>query len=326
MNEADVRAEVLEPLLQRLGYSMTGQAIIKREHPLSYPFLFLGRKKPGKDLVLRGKADYTMEVVGHARWTLEAKPPSDPLNEDVVQQAWSYAIHPEVQSSYFAISNGRLFELYTTASAWGTAPLLRLTHEELDSRFAEVQAFLGPDAIARYHPNHLESAGKPLAAGLRAFARVASGTISYHRSSVPLPMLSQMQVSIVDGTLRRDSSGRIHAQLQTRAPFREMQAQIDELGLSAQCYDTADEYLSVSPDKPTAFLYSADELFPLAFDPTSFKPVRLQTPMRVQIRAQAVGHLVNGVFSGRFTNEMNFHAQGRLVQATSEGTFELRLG
>ena len=124
MNETDVRAEVLEPLLRRLGYSMAGGAVIKREQALSYPLLYLGRKKPGKDLKLRGIADYTLEVAGHARWTLEAKPPSVLLDEEVIQQAWSYAIHPEVQSSYFAICNGRVLKVYSTSSAWGAAALL----------------------------------------------------------------------------------------------------------------------------------------------------------------------------------------------------------
>lgn len=325
MNESDVRAEVLDPLLRRLGYAKTGNALIRREHRLEYPHLYLGRKKPGKDLTLRGVADYTLEVCEHARWTLEAKPPSEQLDEEVVQQAWSYAIHPEVQSTYFAICNGQTFELYGTASAWNAPPLLRLTHEELTSRFDEVRAFLGPAEIAMRHPNHLIEVGKPLAPGLRAFARVASGTISYHQSSWPAPLLSQMQVSIVDGTIRRDDAGRIQALLQTRAPFRDMQTEIEELGLSIHTYNTADQYLSVSADQPTTFLYQADEMFPLALDPTTFKPQRLSEPMRVEIQARATGHLDKDIFSGRFVNEMTFHGPRGPVKVIGEGSFELRV-
>jgi hypothetical protein len=325
MNETDIRAEVLEPLLRRLGYSMTGTAAIRREHSLSYPYLYLGRKKPGKDLMLRGVADYTLEVAGHARWTLEAKPPSDLLDDEVIQQAWSYAIHPEVQSSYFAICNGRNFKLYSTSSAWSAGPLLDLTYDELHSRFSEVQAYLGPSEIARHHPNHLLSAGKPLAPGQRAFARIASGTISYHRSSLPIPMLSQMQVSIVDGTIRRDSAGRIQAQLRTSGPFRAVQEEIDRLGLSFQIYETSDECLSLSPAEPTVFKYVADQFFPFMMDPTTFTPRRLDTPMRVQIQACAIGHLDADVFGGTFIGDFKFFVPQGIAEVRGEGRFEFRL-
>jgi hypothetical protein len=326
MNETDVRAEVLDPLLKRLGYAMSGNALVRREHPVSYPNLYLGRKKPDKDLTLRGIADYTLEVTRHARWTLEAKAPSVALDDEVVQQAWSYAIHPEIQSSYFAVCNGRMFELYSTSSAWGAEPLLRLTHQELESRFPEVAAYLGPDAIARHHPNHLESAGKPLAPGLRSFARVSSGTISYDHSTLSQPLLSQMQVSIVDGTLRRDTSGRIQVQLQTRGPFREVQERIEQLGLSVQTYETDDEYLSLLAGEPTTLTFFADMAVPVAMDPQSYKPVPMESPPHVRVHARAIGHLSNEVFSGRFVNEMTFYWPDGEFKAIAEGTFQLRLG
>lgn len=326
MNETDVRAEVLEPLLRRLGYAMRGAALIRREHPLSYPHLYLGRKKPGKDLTLRGIADFTLEVAGHARWTLEAKTPSAVLDDEVVQQAWSYAIHPEVQSSYFAICNGALFQLFSTFAAWGQGPLLELTYAELDSRFDELRAFLGPAELARRHPNHLLSAGKPLGPAMRAFARVTSGTISYQRSSMPIPLLTQMQVSIVDGTLRRDSTGRMIAQLHTKGPFREVQEKIAALGLDIQEYLGEGECLSVSAEQPTTFHFDDEQAVPVMMHPTTFKPMATPVPMHVRIEARAIGHLDGDTFKGRFLTEMTFSAAGTSpVTVTGEGTFELRL-
>lgn len=325
MNEADVRGEILDPLLRRLGYAMTGEATIRREHHLVYPFLYLGRKKPGKDLRLQGNADYTLEVAGHARWTLEAKSPAAALDDDVLQQAWSYAIHPEVQSTYFAICNGKHFLLFATSSAWGSNPLVSCTYAELDSRFDEVKAFLGPSQIARRHPNHLTHAGRPLGPNLRAFERVASGAISYEKSSLPVPLLSQLQVAIVDGSIRRDSTGKIQAQLLTRGPFRDMQSHLEGLGLQVQTYVTDDDQLSVSPAAPTVFLYEADELFPFAMNHETFEVQLLDTPMRVLIRAKAIGHFESDRFSGTFTAEMTFHTAGGTFPARGEGTFELRL-
>lgn len=325
MNESDVRGEVLDPLLHRLGYAMTGSAFIRREHPLKYPYLYLGRKKPGKDLELRGNADYTLEVAGHARWTLEAKSPNQALDEDVLQQAWSYAIHPEVQSSYFAISNGRSFMLYSTSAAWGAPPLISCSYSDLDTRFEEVEAFLGPAQLARRHPNHLLSAGRPLGPNLRAFERVATGTISYTKSSLAIPMLNEMQISIIDGDIRRDSFGRIEANLLTRGPFRGIQERVDELGLQWQKYVTDDERLAVSPDAPTVLQYEADMILPIAMDLTTFRPTALAVPIRVKISAKAIGHLFNDVFSGEFLAEMAFHFGEDVLPVSNEGTFEIRL-
>src|SRR5437016_14640977 len=81
MNEADVRAEVIDPVLHALGYRSGTEHNILRERALElrYLHIFLGRKKPGKDPVLRGKPDYICEVRGFARWPVEAKPPSEDI-------------------------------------------------------------------------------------------------------------------------------------------------------------------------------------------------------------------------------------------------------
>lgn len=329
MLEADVRAEVLDPLLRRLGYSLVGEATIRREHPLKYDKLFLGRKKPGKDLKLQGNADYTLEVGRHARWTLEAKAPSEALDEDVRQQAWSYAIHPEVQASYFAVCNGRVFELYSTSAAWDAEPLLRLSYPELLSQFEQLAAWLGPAQIARKHPDHLVSAGKSLGGNLRAFERVASGYISYEKSSLgaEIPLLEQMQVSVVDGSIRRDSTGKIRADLLTKGPFRSIQQVVDDMGLQVQSYYTEDEVLSVNPAAPTVFTYEDEQLFSAGMDPQSYAAVQLPMQLRVLVRAKATGVLVNDLFSGDFSVDMLFQPPGALrpMPVQAEGKFQLRL-
>ena len=62
MGEADVREEVLAPLVRELGYRTGTEFDIIREQSLRYPKIFLGRKNPKKDAELRGKADYILEV------------------------------------------------------------------------------------------------------------------------------------------------------------------------------------------------------------------------------------------------------------------------
>jgi hypothetical protein len=73
MNEADVRGEVLDPLLRRLRYRTGTENNIRRELDLRYKRVYLGHKEKKKDPELRGKADYVLEVGQRVRWVLEAK-------------------------------------------------------------------------------------------------------------------------------------------------------------------------------------------------------------------------------------------------------------
>src|SRR5262245_61612627 len=115
LNETDVREEVIAPLLKSLGYQSGTQNDIIREQNLRYPRVFLGRKK-GNDPPLRGKADYILEVQGRLRWVVEAKPPSSPLGLEEIEQAWTYASHPEIRALYFVVCNGRSLSVYQTAN------------------------------------------------------------------------------------------------------------------------------------------------------------------------------------------------------------------
>jgi len=71
MNEADVREEVIAPLLRHLGYRSGTNHNVIREQPLSYPKAFLGRKQRN-DPILRGKADYICEAYSQVRWVILA--------------------------------------------------------------------------------------------------------------------------------------------------------------------------------------------------------------------------------------------------------------
>jgi hypothetical protein len=78
LNEADVRAEIIDPLLRLLGYraGATDSKIIREQSLLlRYDKASLDRKNQKSDLVLRGRADYICEVDNSIRWVIEAKPP-----------------------------------------------------------------------------------------------------------------------------------------------------------------------------------------------------------------------------------------------------------
>lgn len=105
LNESDIREEIIAPFLRHLGYRSGTSANIIREQSLRYPRFFLGRKDSKKDPELRGRADYICEVDRSVRWIIEAKPPVEVTLNDV-EQAYTYANHPEVRAVYFCLING----------------------------------------------------------------------------------------------------------------------------------------------------------------------------------------------------------------------------
>src|SRR6266481_636588 len=124
-NESDVREDVAMPLLLALGYAAgTGNDII-REKTLAYSSSFLGRKKK-TDPPLRGRADYILTVLGAGSWTLEIKAENVEIDRDAIEQAITYARHPEVSGSYAAVLNGRRFVVFHNTQRSDERPLIDL--------------------------------------------------------------------------------------------------------------------------------------------------------------------------------------------------------
>lgn len=120
--EDSVREELISPLLTRLGYSASGRCRILRSKALKHPFVYLGSKSHRIELI----PDYLFEVGGRPRWILDAKAPAEAIHKGKnPQQAYSYAIHPDVRARYFALCNGRdivVFDIFVLEPA-ATFPL-----------------------------------------------------------------------------------------------------------------------------------------------------------------------------------------------------------
>jgi hypothetical protein len=260
MNETDVREELLSPLLDHLGYHAGAEGRVVRELPLRYQRLFLGRKNPKTDPLLKGRADYVLEVRDHARWVVEAKAPSASIDEDAIEQARSYAIHPEVNAVYFALSNGRRFCVYKTSAPPGSEPLLDFSYQEMSSNLARLEGLLSVEAIKRDYRDFFD-AGEPLGNGLRSIAKIASGTIEYDNCSVPIPALQELSISIVDGVIERGVGGVLVASVITRGPVRSTQQVLSKMGLDKLEYISTDNQLSAEANKPTIFEYRGTAVF-----------------------------------------------------------------
>jgi hypothetical protein len=172
MNEADVREDVAMPLLRALGYAAGTANDIIREKALSYSNSFLGRKKK-TDPPLRGRADYILTVLGAGSWTLEIKAEQVEIDQDAVEQALTYARHPQVSGSYAAVLNGKRFVVFHNTQRSDEPPLIDLPVEKIDGLAKALENTLSPNAIRADCSPPKVDLEMPLAPGLRSSATIA---------------------------------------------------------------------------------------------------------------------------------------------------------
>lgn len=107
--EDSVREELIQPLIKLLGYKVSGRAKVIRSRKLKHPFLSIGSTRNKISII----PDYVFEIEGNIHWVLDVKSPSEKISKSKhVEQAYSYAIHPETRSRYYALCNGHEFALY----------------------------------------------------------------------------------------------------------------------------------------------------------------------------------------------------------------------
>jgi hypothetical protein len=110
--EESVREELISPLIKAIGYSNSGNIQVIRNHGLKHPFISIGSTRKSITII----PDYLMKVAEKPAWILEAKSPAEAINQTKhAEQAYSYAIHPEIRVNYFALCNGRDFILYNVS-------------------------------------------------------------------------------------------------------------------------------------------------------------------------------------------------------------------
>ncbi len=57
--------------------------------------------------------DYLLKVADNYAWVLDAKAPTEEIKTgEHIEQVYSYAIHPEVRTKYFALCNGYEFVVF----------------------------------------------------------------------------------------------------------------------------------------------------------------------------------------------------------------------
>lgn len=322
LNEADVREEIIAPLIRELGYRSSTEHNVLREQSLRYPRLSLGRKDTRKDPLLRGKADYILEAGGLVRWVIEAKAPTCDIDIDEIEQAWTYANHPEVRAVFFLLCNGRHLMVYQTNLGPASTPILSIGYKQLGNNDTKAILFnlLSPASMLRNHPVHVVDVHPPIGTGLRSIALVTSGHFYYDKSTLPMPALREMQMSIISGAIERDSDNRLVAFLDSQGPSRTIQEFSERLGLSK--FEMVSEHPTISTDleNPTTFTYSRSLTFPAGeklLDMNTWQQMTLPSNIEVGFTVSARGILDGNRFHGTFINNMIIDG----MRADLEGRF-----
>lgn len=139
--EDSVREEIILPIIKQLGYSPNKPNQIIRSRSLSHPFVSIGSKKKNIYIV----PDYLFEVDDNPVWILDAKSPSEEITKSShTEQAYSYAIHPEVRVDFYGLCNGKEFVLYDIKEL---EPIFHFDIREINLYWNDLYEFLSPDKI-----------------------------------------------------------------------------------------------------------------------------------------------------------------------------------
>ena len=349
MNEADVRAEVVEPILRSLGYGpgTENRLLREREIKLRYERLFLGRKKPDKDPVLRGRPDYVCVVGDFGRWVIEAKPPDKGIGLDDVEQAHSYAAHPEIQAPLFVLTNGRSFEIRETLRGPEANPLIRVGYEELKQNPHPLQNLLGPDGFRARYPTRALDLGEPLTPGLGSAMKIVGGSSRWEKitgfvDGLPhglsyadtreLDRLIDLRLSVEGDAIYRNQAGKIVADVRS-TPLHPAEEELSQvLGTAVLRYLCEDATISQDPERPSTFETSVLATVPEGAETLSlakWKTEVVPATSEVVYYAQALGHLDGDRLIGKLNARVLL--QQRLLDVSVdlhlivEGQIELRL-
>lgn len=136
--EDSVREVIISPMLAKLGYHPTGDNVVVRSKSLVHPFIYVGTRRHPVTII----PDYTLYSKGEAVLILDAKSPSESVESRAhIQQAYSYAIHPEIRADHFALCNGRRLAVFNVRSS---EPILSLPFEHFEDKWGDIEKHLTP--------------------------------------------------------------------------------------------------------------------------------------------------------------------------------------
>lgn len=130
--EADVRAEIIDPLVHLLGYDKESHFSLNREKSIEV----LGNHKA---------LDYSMTLFSENFWLIEAKRPhnSDNFGTEALYQALRYAAHPNINAALVVLCDGNKIEVFDREMTL-SAPILHVDRENFLRDFDKLRSLLSP--------------------------------------------------------------------------------------------------------------------------------------------------------------------------------------
>jgi len=308
-NETDVREEVIAPLIKELGYRTGSENNIIREQSLRYPKKSLGRKDPKKDPLLRGKADYICVAGEKVRWVIEAKPPGVDIDRDCIEQAYSYANHPEVRAVYFCVCNGIELRIYQTNQGPDIPAIKCFRYDEWAGSLENIRNILGPDSLLRDFPEQIPDTGEPIGPGLRSVARITNGKIVYNSNTLNFAPLKGLTLGISEGSIERKEDGCLIAYLKTVSSHQWFQDYNEKHGLDSFEVISTDKALSTNKSSPTILVDERTIILPAGeemLDMNTWAYYKLESNLTCTIKTTASGFLSGRKFEGEFDLEMSY--------------------
>jgi len=197
--EDSVREVIIAPMLSRLGYHPTGKQVVVRSKSLVQPFIYAGTRRHPVTII----PDYTLAYEGRIVLVLDAKSPVESVSSsENVQQAYSYAIHPEIRTHHFALCNGKRLAVYTVDS---TESLLDIPFEHFEARWSDIEKHLAPKYLLDPSLRHL----RPDFGYKLSRLGMASGT-DITMIGTRLGMFAKLDESLYSATVNTDFAGEDH--------------------------------------------------------------------------------------------------------------------
>ncbi len=330
-SEADVREEIVRPLLHSLGYKRGTENEIRTEVTLRYPKVFLGHKKP-HDRDLTGRPDYICYAGLSRKWTVEVKAPNQNLSEEDREQAHSYAVHPEICACFYLLTNGREFRLYTPDQI---EPVFSWLEADASSIFLNIKNWLSPEAIEKRFSARVDP-GKHLANLFGSEIEIVGGTVLYEGGP------ADVRLSVLRGKFFRQSHGQIAGEVFTAGPFVEWDKFNKRGGFENFTLLSTDEYISTEAERPSIFqgflrgVIKAGEKLPVFPGAPVAQPEQfVLRQMTIASRVELIGYIRERQFVGTFeivhqisydTTGLDAAAVERLPQMIrAGGTFEIQI-
>ncbi|MEN1626214.1 hypothetical protein AAIH53_29325 [Pseudomonas aeruginosa] len=268
--EDSVRELILAPLLTRLGYYPIGSTRVIRSKSLRHPFIRIGTRNHPVTIV----PDYTLVHEEKPIFILDAKSPKeDILDHAHVQQAYSYAMHPEIGCREFGLCNGKELAIF---DVFHRDPLVVLKFEDFETKWSDIEKYLSvkyinepgrrrfaPDfglALVRMGFEH-NSTMIMLGVRLNLFGRVKDGLYTASANTefgdiahcVSFDFPADMLPSIVSGL--PEPLGEMFIDALNRAPFQAAAGLVIELDIVARLGEVTaghgEEFVPLLIDKIT---------------------------------------------------------------------------